>query len=95
MLSYLFVGFSFAALASAYQIITPGIADGWTTAGPNTVTWQRVNTDPATFTMVLVNQVSTLLFPLVFPLILVFFIEPGRSSWRTTSPRCDRGWHSK
>ncbi|KAH9972965.1 hypothetical protein BGW80DRAFT_1172317 [Lactifluus volemus] len=58
MLFRLFAIFSFAALASAYQVTTPGQNVGWTTAGPNVVTWERVATDPQTFTMVLVNQAA-------------------------------------
>jgi len=52
----LFALLSFVAAASAYKVLTPGDTAGWSTAGPNTVTWQRVDTDPATFTMLLVNQ---------------------------------------
>jgi hypothetical protein len=55
----LFTLFSFVASACAYQIITPGNSNGWTTAGNNNVTWQRVSTDQTTFTMVLVNQVRS------------------------------------
>lgn len=70
----LFALLSFVATACAYQVLTPGNAAGWTSAGPNTVTWQRVATDPATFTMLLVNQVRTSLLtsPLLrIPLILL------------------------
>jgi hypothetical protein len=49
------------ASASAYQILTPGNTLNWTTSGPNGVTWQRVSTDPANFTMLLVNQDKTIL----------------------------------
>jgi len=51
--------FALVALISstcAYQILTPGNSNGWTTAGPNIVTWQRVVTDSQTFTILLVNQ---------------------------------------
>ncbi|KAI0248834.1 Ser-Thr-rich glycosyl-phosphatidyl-inositol-anchored membrane family-domain-containing protein [Lactifluus subvellereus] len=52
----LFALLSFVATACAYTVLTPGNAAGWTTAGTNTVTWQRVDSDAATFTLVLVNQ---------------------------------------
>jgi hypothetical protein len=52
----LFTVFSLVASACAYQILTPSNSSGWTTTGPNIVTWQRVNTDANNFTMVLVNQ---------------------------------------
>jgi hypothetical protein len=47
---------SFVALTAAYQISSPGGAAGWTTAGPNSVAWTRVSTDPLNFTIVLSNQ---------------------------------------
>lgn len=48
---------SFVALAAAYSISSPGGSAGWTTAGPNIVTWTRVSTDALNFTLVLSNQV--------------------------------------
>jgi len=44
--------------ALAYQIISPGGSQGWTTTGPNILVWQRVDTDPQNFTVVLTNVVS-------------------------------------
>jgi hypothetical protein len=58
-MQFLFALIPFVALASAYQITSPGGAAGWTTAGPNVVTWQRVSTDAANFTLLLVNQAKT------------------------------------
>ncbi|KAG1907000.1 uncharacterized protein F5891DRAFT_999742 [Suillus fuscotomentosus] len=43
------------ASAFAYEVTSPGDSEGWTTAGPNVLTWQRVDTDPANFTAVLTN----------------------------------------
>ncbi|PVF99785.1 hypothetical protein CPB86DRAFT_730865 [Serendipita vermifera] len=46
-------------LAAAYQIVTPNDAASeapWTANGPNEIVWQRVDTDPETFTIVLVNE---------------------------------------
>jgi len=57
----LFTLFSFVASACAYQVLTPGTGADWTTLGRNNVTWQRVSTDQATFTMVLVNQDKTIM----------------------------------
>jgi len=51
--------FALVALVSsacAYSVVTPNSLSGWTTGGPNIVTWQRVVTDPQNFTMLLVNQ---------------------------------------
>jgi len=56
----LFTLFSLVATACAYSISSPGGSSGWTTGGRNNVTWQRVSTDQATFTMLLVNQVRLL-----------------------------------
>ncbi|KAG1783107.1 GPI-anchored small secreted protein [Suillus placidus] len=44
------------ASAFAYQVTAPGDTQGWTTVGPNYLTWVRVNTDPLNFTAVLTNQ---------------------------------------
>ncbi|KAH7914432.1 hypothetical protein BJ138DRAFT_1000125 [Hygrophoropsis aurantiaca] len=43
------------ASALAYQVTSPGGAQGWTTSGPNVLKWQRVDTDPLNFTAVLTN----------------------------------------
>ncbi|KAG2156241.1 hypothetical protein DEU56DRAFT_226123 [Suillus clintonianus] len=40
----------------AYQVTAPGDTQGWTTVGPNYLTWVRVDTDPSNFTAVLTNQ---------------------------------------
>jgi hypothetical protein len=61
----LFALTAFVSSAFAYQILTPGTSNDWTTAGPNQVTWQQVSTDALNFTMLLVNQVrSRLIRPL-------------------------------
>ncbi|KAG0709818.1 hypothetical protein DFH29DRAFT_15980 [Suillus ampliporus] len=39
----------------AYQVTAPGDSQGWTTVGPNYLTWVRVDTDPSNFTAVLTN----------------------------------------
>lgn len=44
------------ASAFAYQVTAPGDTQGWTTSGPNYLTWVRVDTDPLNFTAVLTNQ---------------------------------------
>jgi hypothetical protein len=47
-------------LVTAYQIVAPRDAApeaSWTTNGPNNIVWQRVETDPDTFSIVLVNEV--------------------------------------
>lgn len=67
---------SFVASASAYSISSPGGSAGWTTAGPNSVTWTRVSTDPSNFTVVLSNQVRSLL--LVHSCRCFYLITPHR-----------------
>lgn len=49
-----------AASALAYQVTEPDSVTGWTTAGSNVVSWDKVSTDAANFTIVLVNQVREL-----------------------------------
>lgn len=52
---------AFAASALAFQVTQPTNGTGWTITGPNTVAWDAVDTDPANFTIVLVNQVRGML----------------------------------
>jgi hypothetical protein len=65
--------FSLVASACAYQILTPSNSSGWTTVGPNMVTWQRVSTDANNFTMVLVNQVRSPSLTRLFPALIFVF----------------------
>ncbi|KAF9226631.1 hypothetical protein BS17DRAFT_494256 [Gyrodon lividus] len=41
--------------AFAYQVTSPGDSQGWTSTGPNSLKWVRVDTDPLNFTAVLTN----------------------------------------
>ncbi|EPQ59019.1 hypothetical protein GLOTRDRAFT_70135 [Gloeophyllum trabeum ATCC 11539] len=56
MHSYSAIFLSLVASALAYQVTSPNAQEGWTSAGPNTVSWQRVDTDPSNFTLVLTNE---------------------------------------
>ncbi|KAI6003698.1 GPI-anchored small secreted protein [Pisolithus albus] len=47
--------------AFAYQVTSPGGSQGWTTSGPNYLTWTRVSTDPLNFTAVLTNTNTTVM----------------------------------
>ncbi|KAK0468130.1 uncharacterized protein EV420DRAFT_1685622 [Desarmillaria tabescens] len=38
----------FAASTLAYQINEPSGTEGWSNSGPNTISWERVDTDPMT-----------------------------------------------
>ncbi|KAI0368050.1 hypothetical protein BV20DRAFT_923546, partial [Pilatotrama ljubarskyi] len=55
---------AFAASALAFQVTEPTNSTGWTTSGPNQVSWNKVDTDASNFTIVLVNQVR---LPVSFP----------------------------
>ncbi|KIM33319.1 hypothetical protein M408DRAFT_61759 [Serendipita vermifera MAFF 305830] len=61
----LLVTFQLTLIVRAYRITTPsdsGVSgESWTSAGPNTITWERVSTDPDTFSVVLVNEDRSLL----------------------------------
>ena len=48
---------AFAASALAYQVTAPTNATGFSNDGQNTVSWNKVSTDAANFTIVLVNKV--------------------------------------
>ncbi|KAG2369641.1 hypothetical protein BDR07DRAFT_1388023 [Suillus spraguei] len=47
-----------ASIASvfAYQVTSPGGSQGWTTSGSNYLMWERADTDPLNFTVVLTNE---------------------------------------
>jgi len=45
-----------AASAAALHVTQPSNSSGWTTSGPNTVTWSSVSTDNSNFSIVLNNQ---------------------------------------
>ncbi|KAH9844094.1 uncharacterized protein C8Q71DRAFT_29568 [Rhodofomes roseus] len=49
---------AFAASAAALSVTQPSNSTGWTTSGPNAVTWSSVSTDRSNFTVVLNNQNS-------------------------------------
>jgi hypothetical protein len=88
----LFTLFSLVASACAYQIITPGNSNGWTTAGNNNVTWTRVSTDQTTFTMVLVNQVRSPPLTRSFPATWALFTGisgQDHLAIRPGNPHCD------
>ncbi|KAI0728677.1 Ser-Thr-rich glycosyl-phosphatidyl-inositol-anchored membrane family-domain-containing protein [Fomitopsis betulina] len=42
----------------ALQVTQPSNSSGWTTSGPNTITWSSVSSDKSNFTIVLNNQES-------------------------------------
>ncbi|OCH90242.1 hypothetical protein OBBRIDRAFT_887826 [Obba rivulosa] len=50
--------FSLTGLAFGYQIISPNSTSGWTTEGPNVVTWTKLATDPPNFSLLLQFPVS-------------------------------------
>jgi len=84
--------FSLIASACAYQIITPGNSAGWTTAGGNNVTWQRVSSDQAAFTMLLVNQVRSPSMTRLFSITWASFsVISGQDhhAIRLRNPHCD------
>jgi hypothetical protein len=79
---------SFVALAAAYSISSPGGSAGWTTAGPNEVSWTRVSTDPLNFTIVLSNQnitpsYSQVLDALVDGTLGSTAVNPPSTGWPT------------
>lgn len=61
--------FSLIAAALAISITSPTNGTGWTTTGPNVVSWNRVDTDPASFAIVLNNQVCSFDLQLLLPVV--------------------------
>ncbi len=51
---------SLAVSAFAYDVTFPNSEEGWTNQGAQKFTWNRVETDPETFTALLVNEVRPL-----------------------------------
>ncbi|KAG6903456.1 hypothetical protein C0995_005479 [Termitomyces sp. Mi166 len=51
--------FSFVASALAYTVTEPSAAHPWTASGPQTLSWDRVSTDPSTFTVVLTDMADS------------------------------------
>ncbi|KAK0468131.1 GPI-anchored small secreted protein [Desarmillaria tabescens] len=45
-----------ATSALAYSVTVPNASQGWTNSGSQTVSWEKVSTDRANFTIVLTNQ---------------------------------------
>jgi hypothetical protein len=91
----LFTLFTLVASACAYQILTPNNSSGWTTGGPNNVTWVRVSTDQPGFTMVLVNQVRSLSLTRPFPPTWASFSAisgQDHHAIRLGNPHCDSRW---
>ncbi|EIN10879.1 hypothetical protein PUNSTDRAFT_63770 [Punctularia strigosozonata HHB-11173 SS5] len=50
------VALTFVASALAYAVTEPSGSQGWTTAGPNVLSWSTVSTDATNFTAVLTNE---------------------------------------
>ncbi|OBZ77085.1 hypothetical protein A0H81_03777 [Grifola frondosa] len=81
---------TFAASALAYSVSEPNNSTGWTTSGPNKVSWTKVDTDPANFTIVLVNQqvnpaVQQVLDALVDGSLGSVVVNPPSEGWKAGS----------
>ncbi|KAH9850010.1 hypothetical protein C2E23DRAFT_837018 [Lenzites betulinus] len=80
--------FALAASAFAYSVTEPTNSTGWTTSGPNEVSWTKVDTDAANFTIVLVNQASfpptsQILDALVDASLGKITVNPPSGGWKT------------
>ncbi|KAG2154972.1 GPI-anchored small secreted protein [Suillus bovinus] len=73
------------ASAFAYEVTSPGDSEGWTTAGPNVLTWERVDTDPLNFTAVLTNN-----YGVMNPQVLNALVDGTQSSIVCNAP--SGGW---
>lgn len=54
-----------ALSAAALQVTTPSNSSGWVSSGTNTLAWNRVDTDPTNFTVILTNTVRRPLLQLI------------------------------
>ncbi len=50
---------AFALSAAALSVTVPNNSSGWISQGTNTLSWNRVSTDPTNFTVVLTNTVRS------------------------------------
>ncbi|KZT72550.1 hypothetical protein DAEQUDRAFT_664074 [Daedalea quercina L-15889] len=75
-----------AASAAALQVTQPSNSTGWSTSGPNTVTWSSVSTDNSNFTIVLNNQNS---YP-AYTEVLEALVETSEGSITVNPP--SGGW---
>ncbi|EMD37778.1 hypothetical protein CERSUDRAFT_114442 [Gelatoporia subvermispora B] len=53
----IFVPLLLAGLAFGYVIVTPNSESGWTTEGPNAITWTKLATDPPEFSIILQSSI--------------------------------------
>ncbi|KAI0356469.1 hypothetical protein OH77DRAFT_1400882 [Trametes cingulata] len=79
-----------AASALAFQVTEPTNSTGWTTSGPNEVSWTKVDTDASNFTIVLVNQVNfpptkQVLAALVQSSLGKIVVNPPSGGWKAGS----------
>ncbi|KAI0772020.1 hypothetical protein BD413DRAFT_547731 [Trametes elegans] len=82
--------FALAASALAFSITEPTNSTGWTTSGPNQVSWEKVSTDNNNFTIVLSNQASypptsQVLAALVDASLGKITVNPPSGGWKTGS----------
>ncbi|KAI0637967.1 hypothetical protein C8Q77DRAFT_401032 [Trametes polyzona] len=82
--------FALAASAFAFSVTEPTNSTGWTTSGPNQVSWTKVDTDAANFTIVLVNQAhfpptKQVLDALVDASLGKIVVNPPSGGWKTGS----------
>jgi len=61
MFSSLYVVLAVALSALAISVTSPTNTSGWQSNAVNTITWNRVDTDPTSFAVFLVNQDATVL----------------------------------
>ncbi|KAG6915664.1 hypothetical protein DXG01_010534 [Tephrocybe rancida] len=75
---------SFVASALAYTVTEPSSAKGWSAVGPQSLSWDRVATDPSTFAVVLTStdgQVEQVLNAQVDGNLLSIPVNPPSGGW--------------
>jgi hypothetical protein len=58
MCSFVVLVLGFYASVLAYQVTSPSESQAWTNSGAQTLTWQRVDTDPPSFAAILIHEVN-------------------------------------
>ncbi|KAI4523708.1 hypothetical protein K523DRAFT_347965 [Schizophyllum commune Tattone D] len=80
---------SFASFAAAFTVTQPSEKKGWTDCNAQTLEWQTVQTDAKNFTVVLVNQDSSVLSE---PIVLAENVDASKDSLDIDAP--EGGWPS-
>ncbi|KDR83929.1 hypothetical protein GALMADRAFT_55545 [Galerina marginata CBS 339.88] len=82
---------AFVSSTFAYTVLSPNGAQGWTNQGGQLLTWQRVDTDRANFTVLLTNQNVTGFTPQILAALVDGTL--GKATMNPPNPGWPTGSH--